>query len=136
MQRPGVFSMHVCQGHKKALASKNQKHQYPDSNPAAPGDVISVDQMESPVPGLVAQMTGFLTKQHYRYATVFVDQATRLGYVYLQKSATAEETILAKQAFEQFAANRGVTQIKHTMRTTAYLRPTNGFNSAAPTANP
>ena len=55
---------------------------------------------------------GFLTKQHYRYTTVFIDQATRLGYVYLRKSATAEETFLAKQAFEQFAANCGITQIK------------------------
>ena len=120
---------------KRPWRAKTKNINIPIRTPP-PGDVISVDQMESPVPGLVAQMTGFLTKQHYRYATVFVDQATRLGYVYLQKSATAEETILAKQAFEQFAANRGVTQIKHTMRTMAYLRPTNGFNSAAPTANP
>ena len=57
-------------------------------------------------------MTGFLTKQCYHYILVFIDQATRLGYVYLQKSATAEETILAKQAFEHFAANHGITQIK------------------------
>lgn len=76
--------------------------------PVKPGDSVSVDQMVSPVPGLVAQITGFLTKQRYRHATVFVDQASRLGYVYLQKTATAEETILAKQAFEEYAANRGV----------------------------
>ena len=41
-----------------------------------PREVISVDQMVSPVPGLIAQMIGFLTKQHYRYATVFIDQAS------------------------------------------------------------
>ena len=73
-----------------------------------PGEVISVDQMVSPVPGLIAQMVGFLTRQRYKYATVFVDQASRMGFVYLQKTCTAEETIEAKRAFEQYAENRGV----------------------------
>ena len=65
-----------------------------------PGEVISVDQMVSPVPGLIAQMVGFLTRQRYKYATVFVDQASRMGFVYLQKTCSAEETIEAKRAFE------------------------------------
>ena len=73
-----------------------------------PGEVISVDQMVSPVPGLIAQMVGFLTRQHYKYATVFVDQASCMGFVYLQKTCTAEETIEAKGAFERYAENRGV----------------------------
>ena len=54
-------------------------------------------------------MTGKLTTKRYKYATVFVDQASRLGYVYLQKTASAEETLLAKYAFERYAADRGVT---------------------------
>ena len=73
-----------------------------------PGEVISVDQMVSPVPGLIAQMVGFLTKQRYKYATVFVDQVSHMGFVYLQKTCSAEETIEAKRAFEQYAENRGV----------------------------
>ena len=73
-----------------------------------PGEVISVDQMVSPIPGLIAQMVGFLMKQHYKYATVFVDQASRMGFVYLQKTCSAEETIEAKRAFEQYAENRRV----------------------------
>ena len=73
------------------------------------GKGISVDQMVSPVPGLIAQMVGFLTKQCYKYATVFVDQASRIGFVYLQKTCSAEETIEATRAFEKYAANRGVT---------------------------
>ena len=64
--------------------------------------------MVSPVPGLIAQMVGFLTRQCYKYATVFVDQASRMGFVYLQKTCSAEETIEAKRAFEQYAENRGV----------------------------
>ena len=38
-----------------------------------PGEVITVDQMVNPVPGLIAQMVSFLTRQRYKYATVFVD---------------------------------------------------------------
>jgi hypothetical protein len=47
------------------------------------GERVSVDQMVSPIPGLIAQITGILTTQRYKYATVFVDQATRMGYVHL-----------------------------------------------------
>ena len=49
-----------------------------------PGEVVSVDQLVSPTPGLIAQMIGFLTKQRYKYTTVYVDQATGLGFVHLQ----------------------------------------------------
>ena len=54
-------------------------------------------------------MVGFLTRQCYKYTTVFVDQASRMGLVYLQKTCSAEETIEAKRAFEQYAENRGVS---------------------------
>ena len=93
---------------KRAWRSK-QERQRQRNQALKPGDVISVDQMVSPVPGLIAQMVGFLTKQHYKYATVFVDQASQMGFIYLQKTCSAEETIKAKRAFEKIAANRGVT---------------------------
>ena len=64
--------------------------------------------MVSPEPGLIAQKVGFLTKQHYKYTTVFVNQASHMGIVYLQKTCSAEETIEAKRAFEQYGENRGV----------------------------
>ena len=54
-------------------------------------------------------MTGFKTKQRYRYATVFVDQASRFSYVYLQKTQSAEETVEGKIAFEKFALSHGIT---------------------------
>ena len=73
-----------------------------------PGEVVSVDQLVSPTPGFIAQMTGILTGSRYKYATVFVDQASRLGYVYLQKTATAEETLKAKMAFELHARESGI----------------------------
>lgn len=64
--------------------------------------------MVSPTPGLITQMTGILTTERYKYATVYVDQASRLSFVWLQKTATAEETVLGKEAFEQYAKDRGV----------------------------
>ena len=87
---------------KRAWRSKFGK-QKQEKKTLKPGEVISVDQMVSPVPGLIAQMVGFLMRQRYKYATVFVDQASRMGSLYLQKTCSAEDTIEAKRAFEQYA---------------------------------
>ena len=86
----------------------NRKHP-PERKQLQPGEVVAVDQMVSPTHGFVAQMTGILTGERYKYATVFVDQGSRLGYVYIQKSASAEETIKAKMAFKVYAKNHGVS---------------------------
>ena len=74
---------------KKRWRDKPRKDYEPKA-PKQPGLIVSVDQLVSPTPGLVAQMTGKLTTKRYRYATVFVDQKSRFGYVHLQKTATAE----------------------------------------------
>lgn len=79
---------------------------------ATPGECVSVDQLESPQPGFVAQMKGKLTLQCYRAATVFVDHASRLSYVHLQRGETSKETIEAKDRFEAYARLHGV-QIQH-----------------------
>jgi hypothetical protein len=73
------------------------------------GDVVSVNQLESPTPGLIAQMTGTLTTKQYKYATVYVDQRSRFGYVHLQKTSSAEETIEGKNAYKTYARKHGVT---------------------------
>ncbi|KAI2498311.1 hypothetical protein MHU86_16181 [Fragilaria crotonensis] len=94
-----------------------------------PGHVVSVDQLVSPTPGLIAQMTGFLTTKRYKYATVFVDQFSRLGFVYLQKTASAEETIEGKKAFKH-SHNDMASGSRTTTPTTAYSKPTNGWRRA------
>jgi hypothetical protein len=77
------------------------------------GDCISVDQLESKTPGFVGQMKApILTKHRYTVATVFVDQYSRLSYVYLQYSTSGEETLKAKIAFEGFAESHGV-RVRH-----------------------
>ena len=77
--------------------------------PTAPGAVVSVDQLESSTPGLIGQLKGWLTRKRYTTATVFVDHFSDLGFVYLQKSTSMQETIDAKEAFERYAAQHGVS---------------------------
>ena len=73
------------------------------------GELVSVNQLVSPTPGLVAQITGILTTKRYKYATVYVDHFSGLSYVYLQKTASAKETIESKKAFEAYCNQLGVT---------------------------
>jgi hypothetical protein len=68
-----------------------------------------VDQLESPTPGFVGQIKGWLTTKRYCMGTVFVDHHSRLTFVYMQFSTTAEETVNAKKAFEAFVAQFGLT---------------------------
>jgi len=77
-----------------------------------PGACVAVDQAESPVPGLIAQLKGIPTKKCYKCAAVFVDLYSNLGYVYLQQSTAANETIKAKEAFERYAKSYGAS-IQH-----------------------
>ena len=51
-------------------------------------------------------MTGRLTTKRYKYATEFVDQASRLGYLYLQKTPNFE-TLEAKASFQQYNLGKG-----------------------------
>ncbi len=73
-----------------------------------PGECVSVHQMVSTQVGFYAQMTGKLTNRRYRGATIFVDHYSRLRFVHLMQDLKSDETIKAKRAFEQFAADHGV----------------------------
>jgi hypothetical protein len=75
----------------------------------APGQCVSVDQLESPVARFVGQNKGFFFRKRYKVATVFVDHFSRLSYVYLQESTKGVQTLAAKRSFEAYAASHGVT---------------------------
>ena len=64
--------------------------------------------MISRTPGIITQMAGFLTKDRYTFATVFVDHNSNLSYVHFQKSTSAKYTLEAKEAFERFSMQRVV----------------------------
>eukprot|EP00978_Attheya_sp_CCMP212_P025958 scaffold84501_cov28-Attheya_sp.AAC.3 len=92
---------------KKKWRDKTRKNEDEPEKVTEPGQVVSVDQMVSPTPGIIAQMTGILLiTKRYKYATVFVDQYSRFSYVHLQKTATVTETIEAKKAFERYVKDR------------------------------
>ncbi len=75
---------------------------------AKPGEIVSVDQIESTEVGFLAQLKGSLTKKRHRYCTVFVDHFSQSCFVHLQIDDSAAKTMLAKQAFEKVAAKHGV----------------------------
>jgi hypothetical protein len=68
--------------------------------------------IRSPTPGLIAQMSGWLTKKRYSYATVFVDHHSHFGFNHLQKTQSAEETLEGKTLFERKMASLG-HQVEH-----------------------
>ena len=65
----------------------------------SPGEVVSTDQLESNVAGLIAQMAGRPTIRRCKVVTVFVDHATGFSFVHFQKSSSAEETTQQKELF-------------------------------------
>jgi hypothetical protein len=93
-----------------------------------PGDITSVNQMNSSTLGLVAQISRNPTTKRYKCATIFVDQSSRMGFVYLQISSSAKDTIEAKLAWEAYEHME--SQSKRTMPTTEYSERTNGLKAA------
>ncbi len=69
--------------------------------------MVSVDQLESSVPGFLGQITGSLTRKRIVGTTVYVDHASDLSYI-LHQSMTSEETVRGKEAFEQYAKSHVV----------------------------
>ena len=109
---PTCLACQYAKATRKPWRNKKQKHFKKPIQATKPGQVVSVDQLVSPTPGLIAQMTGILTTKRYKYATVYVDQFSKFSYFHLQKTATVEETLESKHAFEKYAASHGV-QILH-----------------------
>jgi hypothetical protein len=60
--------------------------------------------MTSTEVGFFTKLKGKLTKKHYKCATVFVDHYSHLRFVHLQLDDKSNETLAAKLAFEQYAA--------------------------------
>jgi Reverse transcriptase (RNA-dependent DNA polymerase) len=75
----------------------------------SPGEVVSVDQMESSTLGLVAQLKGIPTRERYKIATVYVDHASDYTFVHLQTDSSSKQTLISKKEFERHAAGMNVT---------------------------
>ena len=72
---------------RRPWRSKGSKHKQSHiKRTSHPGEVVSVDQLESSIPGFIGQITGRLTRQRIVGSTIFVDHASDLSYVYHQTS--------------------------------------------------
>jgi hypothetical protein len=89
-------------------AKPSASHKKGSKTLTRPGECVSVDQLESPTPGVIAQLQGIPTKARYKTATVFIDHVSRLSHVHLQKSTNPDLTMEAKVAFGRFANASGV----------------------------
>ena len=76
------------------------------------GDGVSVDHTVSAQPGLIPQMSGFLTNHRLWGATTFVDHVSDYVYVHLMRYLSLTKTLLAKSAMENVMAQAGRT-VKH-----------------------
>jgi transposase InsO family protein len=96
----------------RGKATKDDKKKSERRSNLKPGDVVSIDQLESSVPGFLGQQTGTLTRQRIVGSSVYVDHASDLSYIYHHTALTSEETVKGKEAFEAYAKAHGV-RIKH-----------------------
>lgn len=108
----------VCPGcaygkaHRRKKRHKGARNKKKLREANAPGDVVSIDQLVSPTPGFVPIHRGLPTRKRYVGATIFVDHCSDLTYIHLMTTLDAEATVEAKQCFERFAMDHGVT-VKH-----------------------
>ena len=78
-----------------------------------PGEYVSIDKTESHIPGFIGMMRGFLPKQRYTCATVFVDHYSDFTYNHLQRSTNMNDTLEAKTAFETVFRRHGLTVLHY-----------------------
>jgi hypothetical protein len=75
-----------------------------------PGQMVSVDQYVSALPGRLPNMKGKETKKDkYCGGTIFVDHASSKVFIKNQVSLNAGETVMDKRAFEREAMSNSVT---------------------------
>jgi hypothetical protein len=97
---------------KTHCRSKGNKPKGVGHSTTSPGQMVSVEQLESSAAGFKSQLKGSPTRRRYKAATVFVDHFSRMSYVHLQEIPNYADTVEAKGAFEAFSRNMGA-RIQH-----------------------
>ena len=101
--------LYLCERAQETLAHKVKEIKYylqPSIN--VPGKRTSVDHLVSAQPGLIPQMSGFLTNMRITGATAFVAHFFKHVYIYLMRNITLVGTLLAKFDCEKFLNSVGV----------------------------
>ena len=73
------------------------------------GYCVSTYQIVSAQPGLVPQMSGYLTRNRIWGITLFVNHATDYTYGHLMRSLDLDETLVTKKAFEKLVGRSNTT---------------------------
>ena len=88
--------------HKKPWRVKGkEKHVIRSESETDAGDKTSLEDLTSSTPGIIPQMSGFLTSDCFWAATVFVDHETSHLYTHLQRGQTLIKSIEAKAAYKR-----------------------------------
>ena len=74
-----------------------------------PGACVSVNQLVTSQPGLLAQLSSHLTRRRVTCATIVKDHFSDFIFCHLQCSTCSEETLSVKWSFECFARDSGVS---------------------------
>ena len=77
-----------------------------------PGSVAHTDIMTSSIGGLIHQMMGFLTREHFFHTHIFVDYKSDLTFAYHAKTTNVDEALEAKQAYER-EVYKYAKEVKH-----------------------
>ena len=100
---PTCYSCLYAKATKIIWRSRNSDNTDKARKHTKPRDCVSVDHLVSMTPGLVAQIIGLLTMNRYKHATIYVDQYSRLSFVYLQYTEMAKDILKVKEVFELYA---------------------------------
>ena len=86
--------------------AKKGKHTKPirSKDDVNTGDCVSTDQIVSGQPGLVPQMSGYLTRDQIWGITLFVDHKTDYTYEHLMRSLDLDKTLGSKKSFENLVS--------------------------------
>ena len=106
---PVCMSCVFGRSHRRPWRNKGKPGTIRKDDETEPGDCVSLDQLVSAQPGLIPQMSGYLTNMRIWGATVFVDHVSDFVYVALMRDLTLDETLLAKTSFERLANDGGIT---------------------------
>jgi len=87
--------------HKADVGSITAKH-------TAPGQGVSVDLLESGIPGRIPTTRGLPSPKQYRYVTLWVDHYSRYLYPTFHETKDLNAALASKREFEVFANKFGV----------------------------
>jgi hypothetical protein len=93
---PICTSCQYGKAHQRPAAIGNKSRPI-DHDDLKPGDRVSVDQIESPTPGMVDALSGNPTSARFDAASLYTDHASRFMYIKCHYSTGGAEAILGKK---------------------------------------